>query len=101
MAPFRAEVGLTDLVAAVLPLVFSLSVFTIQHSGSGTINFGGNMRVAGTTFVTIGGSTNYISGSLLDLGTPVYDVADGTDDVDLEVSNSHNHSSKFKLLVSG
>ena len=69
VAPFRAEVGLTDLVAAVLPLVFSLSVFTIQHSGSGTINFGGNMRVAGTTFVTIGGSSNYISGSLLDLGT--------------------------------
>ncbi|MGB2561171.1 MAG: autotransporter-associated beta strand repeat-containing protein, partial [Akkermansiaceae bacterium] len=65
--------------------------FTFGDGGSGTINFtGGNMRVSGTTFTTTGGATNYISGALLDLGTPIYNVADGTDDVDLEVSNSHN-----------
>ena len=65
--------------------------FTFGDGGSGTINFtGGNMRVNGTTFTTTGGATNYISGALLDLGTPIYNVADGTDDVDLEVSNSHN-----------
>ena len=67
--------------------------FTFGDGGSGTINFtGGNMAINGTTFVTTGGSTNYISGSLLDLGTPVYDVADGTDAVDLQVSNSHNRA---------
>jgi autotransporter-associated beta strand protein len=65
--------------------------FTFGDGGSGTINFtGGNMAVNGTTFVTTGGLTNYISGSLLDQGTINYNVADGTDDVDLEVSNSIN-----------
>ena len=65
--------------------------FTFGDADSGSIVFTvGNMKVGGTTFVTTGGPVNYISGALLDLGAPTYDVADGTDDVDLVVGNSHN-----------
>jgi fibronectin-binding autotransporter adhesin len=71
--------------------------FTFGNSGGGSIAFsGGNMRVGGTTFVTTGGATSFISGTLLDLGSPTYNVADGPDDVDLQVSNSHNRGGIIK-----
>ena len=62
---------------------------TFDANGGGTINFGGgNTRVGGTTFVTTGGSTNFITGAAIDISTSaIYNVSDGTDDVDLQVSS--------------
>ncbi|MDB4055508.1 autotransporter-associated beta strand repeat-containing protein [Akkermansiaceae bacterium] len=62
---------------------------TFGSSGGNTIDIGGpNTRVGGTTFVTTGGSTNFITGAAIDTSTSaIYNVSDGTDDVDLQVSS--------------
>ena len=62
---------------------------TFGSSGGNTIDIGGgNTRVGGTTFVTTGGSTNFITGAAIDISTSaIYNVSDGTDDVDLQVSS--------------
>ena len=62
---------------------------TFGTSGGNTIDIGGgNTRVGGTTFVTTGGSTNFITGAAIDISTSaIYNVSDGTDDVDLQVSS--------------
>lgn len=72
---------------------------TFDANGGGTINFGGpNTRIGGSAIVTTGGSTNYVTGTLMDLsGQITFNVADGTDAVDLQVANSINRSGINKL----
>jgi len=72
---------------------------TFDANGGGTINIsGGSTRVGGSSFVTTGGSTNFITGSLFDLGGQItFNVADGTDDADLQLNNGINRSGINKL----
>ena len=72
---------------------------TFDANGGGTINIsGGSTRVGSSSFVTTGGSTNFITGSLFDLGGQItFNVADGTDDADLQLNNGINRSGINKL----
>jgi autotransporter-associated beta strand protein len=67
---------------------------TFGTSGGNTIDIGSaGTRASGTTFATTGGSTNFITGGTLDISnSAIYDVSDGTDDVDLQVSSFINRS---------
>lgn len=81
--------------------VLNNKTFTFDSNGGGTINFdGGNHLFQGGSthnFVTTGGATNTISatsGGFMNMqgaGNVVFDVADGTDAVDLELSASFNN----------
>jgi autotransporter-associated beta strand protein len=72
---------------------------TFDANGGGTINISDqSTRVGGSAFVTTGGSTNFITGNLLDLGNQItFNVADGTDDADLQLNNGINRSGINKL----
>jgi fibronectin-binding autotransporter adhesin len=69
---------------------YQSKTITFGSSGGGNISSTGTLKMNGTTISTTGGSTNYFNGTLVDLSTPIFDVADGTDDVDLEVGFSFN-----------
>jgi len=74
-------------------------------SGGGSFStLTNNIRFTGSTITTTGGATNFISGSLWDIAGPTFNVAEGTDDVDLQVSNILNRqgitkSGDGKLLL--
>jgi fibronectin-binding autotransporter adhesin len=75
---------------------------TVNYSsfGSQTLSVTGNILANGSTFITNGGPKNFISGSPVpgsnyfngQFTSITYNVADGTDDVDLEVNvHLYNH----------
>jgi autotransporter-associated beta strand protein len=75
---------------------------TVNYSslGSQTLSVTGNILMNGSTFITNGGPKNFISGSPVpgsnyfngQFTSITYNVADGTDDVDLEVNvHLYNH----------
>ena len=74
-------------------------------SGGGNLTTStANIRFTGSTITTTGGATNFISGNTWDIASPTFNVADGTDDVDLQVSNLLNRqgitkSGAGKLLL--
>ncbi len=62
-------------------------------AGGGTLELVGspNFVIRGTTFTTTGGATNTITGGSLNMdnnGPTIFNVADGTDDVDLVIASS-------------
>jgi autotransporter-associated beta strand protein len=64
-------------------------IFGVSGGGNLTTSTG-SMRFTGSTISTTGGATNFISGNSFDVAAPTFNVAEGTDDVDLQVSNLLN-----------
>ena len=72
-------------------LFFQNDTFVFGSSGGGTLEIGAGNNVfrGDNTFTTLGGSQNAITGTFLNSdggGTRTFNIADGTDDVDLLVS---------------
>jgi fibronectin-binding autotransporter adhesin len=79
-------------------IVFTQNTVNFSSLGNQTVNLTGNVLFNASTIKTNGGAKNYISGPLIpgsnyfnaQFATITYNVSDGTDDVDLEVSaNMH------------
>jgi autotransporter-associated beta strand protein len=75
-----------------------IKTYNFSSLGNQTINYMGTCFNNDSTFITNGGPKNYITGSILEgqFTTVFYNVADGTDDVDLEISATLNRQSPTK-----
>ena len=73
--------------------------YNFSAFGNQTVNFIGTVLSNNCVFNTSGGPTNYITGYPLEgqFTTVTYDVADGTDDVDLLISSVINRQTTTKL----
>lgn len=81
--------------------VFQNRTWTFDSNGGGTLDLAGNtiLQTQNNTIVTTGGATNTVSGSRFNMQNSNqinYVVADGSDDVDLEVSLRHDRGSITK-----
>ncbi|MEM7600196.1 MAG: autotransporter-associated beta strand repeat-containing protein, partial [Verrucomicrobiota bacterium] len=75
---------------------FQNRTFTFDSAGGGTIDFDGNILWRENTIVTTGGAKNTVSGERFNMQntrTAFYNVADGSDAIDLEVSLRHDRGS--------
>ena len=72
--------------------------YDFSSFGNQTINYVGSFFNNNSTFITNGGPKNYINGSTIEgqFSTVFYNVADGTDDVDLEISATLNRQAPTK-----
>jgi fibronectin-binding autotransporter adhesin len=75
---------------------FTSQSIIFGSSGGGNLTTSISMRFTGSTISTTGGATNFISGNTWDVAGPTFNVADGTDDVDLQVSNLLNRQGVTK-----
>lgn len=75
------------------------TTYNFSSFGNQTINYlGGTYFNNGSTFITNGGPKNYINGGIIEGQTAsvFYNVADGTDDVDLEIGSILNRQGPTK-----
>jgi len=98
---FEINNGSTLEIHTTVTAVFQNRTWTFDSNGGGTIDLAGNviLQTANNTIVTTGGTTNTVSGAKYNMQNSNrinYNVADGTDDVDLTVSVSHERGSIIK-----
>ncbi|MGJ8642537.1 MAG: autotransporter-associated beta strand repeat-containing protein [Luteolibacter sp.] len=85
-------------INAAATAVFQNRTFTFDSAGGGTIDIDGNtiLQTENNTIVTSGGSKNFVTGDRFNMQNANkinYNVADGVDAVDLEVSARHDRGS--------
>lgn len=80
-------------------LVGGTDDFTFDNTGGGTIDLTGNILWRSPTIETTGGPKNTVSGDRFNMQntySSIYTVADGPDDIDLEVSVRHDRGAIVK-----